>query len=62
VRRLVRLEPDSVADDILDAADSFGAGLIVAGAYSRAPLSERPFGGVTREFLKRGRPARLLSH
>jgi nucleotide-binding universal stress UspA family protein len=62
VRRPVRLERDSVADDILDAADSFGAGLVVAGAYSRAPISERLFGGVTREFLKRGRPARLLSH
>ena len=62
VRRPARLERDSVADDILDAADSFGAGLVVAGAYSRAPLSERLFGGVTREFLKRGRPARLLSH
>jgi nucleotide-binding universal stress UspA family protein len=62
VRRPVRLERDSVADDILDAADSIGAGLVVAGAYSRAPFSERLFGGVTREFLKRGRPARLLSH
>ena len=62
VRRPARLELDSVADDILDSAESFGAGLIVAGAYSRAPFSERLFGGVTREFLKRGRPARLLSH
>lgn len=62
VRRCPRLERDSVADDILDAAESFGAGLVAAGAYSRAPLSERLFGGVTREFLKRGRPARLLSH
>lgn len=61
-RRCPRQEQDSVADDILDAAESFGAGLIVAGAYSRAPLSERLFGGVTRKFLKRGRPARLLSH
>lgn len=61
-RRCPRLDRDSVADDVLDAADSFGAGLVVAGAYSRAPLSERLFGGVTREFLKRGRPARLLSH
>ena len=62
VRRPGRLERNSVADDILDAAVSFDAGLVVAGAYSRAPLSERLFGGVTREFLKRGRPARLLSH
>jgi len=62
VRRPARLELDSVADELLEAADSFGAGLIVAGAYSRAPFSERLFGGVTREFLKRGRPARLLSH
>jgi nucleotide-binding universal stress UspA family protein len=61
-RRPARLELDSVADDILNAADAFGAGLVVAGAYSRAPLSERLFGGVTREFLKRGRPARLLSY
>ena len=61
-RRPARLELDLVADDILGVADSFGAGLVVAGAYSRAPLSERLFGGVTREFLKRGRPARLLSH
>jgi nucleotide-binding universal stress UspA family protein len=62
VRRPARLELDSGADDILDAADSYGAGLVVARAYSRAPISERLFGGVTREFLKRGRPARLLSH
>jgi nucleotide-binding universal stress UspA family protein len=62
VRRPGRLELDSVADDILDDAESFGAGLVVAGAYSRAPISERLFGGVTREFLKRGRPARLLCH
>lgn len=61
-RRPVRLERDSVADDILDVADDFGAGVVVAGAYSRAPLAERLFGGVTRELLKRGRPARLLSH
>jgi nucleotide-binding universal stress UspA family protein len=62
VRRPAHLELESVADDILDAADTFGAGLVIVGAYSRAPLSERLFGGVTREFLKRGRPARLLSH
>ena len=61
-RRPARPDRDSVADDILDVADGFGAGLIVAGAYSRAPLAERLFGGVTRELLRRGRPARLLSH
>jgi nucleotide-binding universal stress UspA family protein len=52
---------ETVAEELLAVAESEGVGLIVAGAYSRAPLQERVFGGVTHELLRRGRAARLLS-
>lgn len=51
----------TVADDLFAVADSEGVGLIVAGAYSRAPMQERMFGGVTHDLLRRGRAPRLLS-
>jgi nucleotide-binding universal stress UspA family protein len=50
-----------VADELFAVADAERVGLIVAGAYSRAPLQERVFGGATHELLRRGRAARLLS-
>lgn len=48
---------------ILRAAESFKSCLLVAGAYSHAPLTEAVFGGATKTFLDRGEgPHLFLSH
>ena len=44
---------EDVCADLLRLAEREGANLIVAGVYSHGPLTERVFGGVTREILKR---------
>jgi nucleotide-binding universal stress UspA family protein len=52
-----------VGPAILEAADKFGAALLVAGAYRHARLQEAIVGGVTRTFLKLDSgPHLLISH
>lgn len=43
----------SAAEEIVKAAEKFGAGLIVLGAYGHSRLREWAFGGVTRHLLGR---------
>jgi nucleotide-binding universal stress UspA family protein len=53
---------DSVAEDLLAAADALGAGLIVAGAYGHSRLREWALGGVTQGLLTSSRIPVLFSH
>ncbi|MDB5437903.1 MAG: universal stress protein UspA [Caulobacteraceae bacterium] len=50
------------AKDVRRTAHSIGADLIVAGAYGRARLNERMFGGFTDEMLRRPEHFLLMSH
>lgn len=50
------------ADEIMRAAGSHGADLIVAGAYGYSRMHEWMFGGVTRTLLKQSPIACLLTH
>ncbi len=52
----------SAGDGLLAAADDYGAGLIVAGAYGHARLRQRVLGGVTRTLLEKSPLCLLLSH
>ncbi len=52
----------TVAEALIEVADMQEAGLVVAGAYGHARLTEWMFGGVTRELLAGCHRAVLLSH
>lgn len=54
--------PISVAQDILDFADRYRAGLIVAGGYGHARLRQWALGGVTRKLLADAPVCILLCH
>ena len=54
--------PVSAGDALLAAADDYGAGLIVAGAYGHARLRQRVLRGVTRTLLEKSPLCLLLSH
>lgn len=52
-----------VGPALLDAAQAFGAALLVAGAYRHSRLAEALFGGATRAFLEaRDGPHLLIAH
>ena len=53
---------EDVCADLLAQADRAGANLIVAGVYSRGPLTERVLGGVTSEILKSTDMSWFLAH
>ena len=53
---------DSVAEDILAAADTLDAGLIVVGGYGHSRLHEWALGGVTQGLLTHSRRPLLFSH
>jgi nucleotide-binding universal stress UspA family protein len=53
---------DSVAVSIQDAAEAFGADLIVSGAYGHNRVREWLFGGVTRALLDHSQICCLMSH
>lgn len=67
-RHGVAAEPKAVAHsmangyDIMAEADTFGADLIVAGAYGHTRLGEWVFGGVTQDLLAHSERPVLLSH
>ena len=50
------------AETLLDAAEGFGADLIVSGAFGYSRLREWFFGGVTRNLLDRSPVCCLMSH
>jgi len=50
------------APRLLKAAESAGAGLLVAGAFGHPRLQEFIFGGATRAFLSAAGPSLFLSH
>lgn len=50
--RLIENPRQPIADLLLRAAAEFHADLLVLGAFSRRPLTERIFGGVTRSLLE----------
>lgn len=52
----------SVADDLLSAARSVGAGLIVMGAYGHGRIREMLFGGVTRHMIDHSPIPMLMAH
>jgi nucleotide-binding universal stress UspA family protein len=58
-----RLEHDGhISDQILMRCKSFGADLLVLGAFGRSPRTEAIFGGVTREILLNSQLPALLLH
>ena len=59
---LVADQSGRTADEILRQAKSFGADLIVAGAYGHSRIGEWAFGGVTRDLLRQDQAYVLLSH
>lgn len=52
----------SVALDLINAADAYGADLIVVGGYGHARAQEWVFGGVTRDLLSSSTKCVLFSH
>lgn len=61
---LIRVQSDgrSIAETILDQANTSQADLVVTGAYSRSRLSETLFGGVTRRLVDAVKQPLFLSH
>lgn len=51
-----------ICADLLTQAQREGAGLIVAGVYSRGPFAERVLGGVTREMLRSTETSWFMAH
>jgi nucleotide-binding universal stress UspA family protein len=51
-----------VAEELVRAAESEGADLIVAGAYGHSRMREWIFGGVTRDLLHHSPICCLLAH
>lgn len=60
--RHVSRSPDDVCADLLAQAAREGANLIVSGAYSHGPLTERLLGGVTRDILESTDMSWFLAH
>ena len=53
---------ESLAEQIAAIASELDADVVVAGAYSRARIAERIFGGVTQSILTRTTTCALLAH
>lgn len=51
-----------IADDLIEAADSLGAGYIVMGAYGHTRIGEAVLGGVTRDMLRSSPLPLLMAH
>jgi nucleotide-binding universal stress UspA family protein len=65
VSAVSRVQPKSaraLADDLLNAADDFGADLLVTGAYGHSRVREWMLGGVTEGLLDQTRKSVLFSH
>jgi len=63
VSQIVEVSGRPVSQALLEAAQSAGAALLVAGAYSHSRLKETLFGGVTRDLLHAASgPHLLLAH
>jgi nucleotide-binding universal stress UspA family protein len=54
--------PDAVAERLMRVADVDAADLIVCGAYGHSRMSERVFGGATRDLLTHSRLCCLMAH
>jgi nucleotide-binding universal stress UspA family protein len=63
VDRVIQTHGRNIGAALLEAADDYGAALLVAGAYGHARLREALFGGATRAFLAaRNGPHLFLAH
>jgi len=63
VDRVIQTHGRNIGAALLEAADDYGAALLVAGAYGHARLREALFGGATRAFLAaRTGPHLFLAH
>ena len=63
VETVMQVRGAKVGPALLDAAQAFGAALLVAGAYRHSRLAEALFGGATRAFLEaRDGPHLLIAH
>lgn len=62
ITELSREDDTSIAETLIDAAQSRKVGLLVMGAYGRSRLRERVLGGVTRDMLCDPATPLLLGH